>query len=193
MHFPAARTRRLPILLSGCLLFSGFFLVAQTVPRQADGERTIGQPWRGERGISQTTEEIMARPETQAVRKEIYLKREFEIPGREKRVQDPNSPSEAGWPVRVQRSISSSASAAETAPSTALPQTVGTNFGALTGPLQNGAFPPDTMGAVGPTQFVLFVNGRMSTFNKTTGAADNVLSADPDQFFASVMTPAPVN
>ena len=42
------------------------------------------------------------------------------------------------------------------------------------------------MGAVGPTQYVVFVNGRLVTFNKTTGVADGVLNADPDVFFASV-------
>ncbi len=51
-----------------------------------------------------------------------------------------------------------------------------------------GAFPPDSMGTVGPTQFVVFVNGRMRTFTKT-GTADGVINANPDVFFASVMTP----
>ncbi len=51
-----------------------------------------------------------------------------------------------------------------------------------------GAFPPDTMGAVGPTQFISFLNGRIRSFTKA-GAADGVLNFDPDVFFASVMTP----
>jgi uncharacterized repeat protein (TIGR01451 family) len=51
-----------------------------------------------------------------------------------------------------------------------------------------GAFPPDSMGTVGPTQFVVFVNGRMRSFTKA-GVADGVLNIDPDVFFASVMTP----
>ena len=33
------------------------------------------------------------------------------------------------------------------------------------------------------------MNGRLRTFNKTTGVADAVINADPDVFFASVMTP----
>jgi len=45
------------------------------------------------------------------------------------------------------------------------------------------------MGAVGPSQFFLFVNGRLRTFNKTTGAADAVMDINPDVFFADVMTP----
>jgi len=45
------------------------------------------------------------------------------------------------------------------------------------------------MGAVGPSQFVVFLNGFLRTFSKTTGAPDNVLYANPDTFFSSVMTP----
>lgn len=69
------------------------------------------------------------------------------------------------------------------------PQTLGVQFDGATGPAETGAFPPDTMGAVGPTQFFVFLNGRMRTFNKTTGVVDGVVNVDSDVFFASVMTP----
>jgi hypothetical protein len=69
------------------------------------------------------------------------------------------------------------------------PQTVGLNFtgATLSGTNPTSSFPPDNMGAVGPTQFVVFVNGRLVTFNKSTGVADGVLNADPDVFFSSVV------
>jgi len=51
-----------------------------------------------------------------------------------------------------------------------------------------GAFPPDSMGTIGPTQFLVFVNGRIRSFTKA-GTADGVVNADPDVFFASVRTP----
>ena len=51
------------------------------------------------------------------------------------------------------------------------------------------SFPPDTMGAVGPTQFIAALNGRFRSYNKTTGVADGALNVDPDIFFASVLTP----
>jgi uncharacterized repeat protein (TIGR01451 family) len=51
-----------------------------------------------------------------------------------------------------------------------------------------GAFPPDSMGTVGPAQLIVFVNGRIRSFTKA-GVADGVLNADPGVFFASVMTP----
>ncbi len=50
----------------------------------------------------------------------------------------------------------------------------------------SGAFPPDTMGAAGPDQFLVGVNGRIRTFAKASGAADGVLDVDLDTFFTSV-------
>src|SRR4029077_8779721 len=63
-------------------------------------------------------------------------------------------------------------------------QTVGTSF---TGPTlaDTSAFPPDSMGAVGPTQFLVMVNGRIRTYSKATGTADGVLHATPNAFFNS--------
>ena len=59
----------------------------------------------------------------------------------------------------------------------AAPQTIGVNFrGAALA--DTDAFPPDTTGAAGPTQFLVGVNGRIRTFLKATGAADGVLDAD---------------
>ena len=34
------------------------------------------------------------------------------------------------------------------------------------------AVPPDSMGAVGPVQFIVAVNGRIRSFNKTSATAD---------------------
>lgn len=67
-------------------------------------------------------------------------------------------------------------------------QTVATTFTGAT-LADTGAFPPDSMGAVGPTQFLVALNGRFRTFNKATGVVDGVLNIDPDIFFASVKTP----
>jgi uncharacterized repeat protein (TIGR01451 family) len=67
--------------------------------------------------------------------------------------------------------------------------TSGLNFNGVTGPTETGAFPPDTMGAVGPSQFTVAVNGRFRSFAKATGVADGAIDVGPDAFFASVMTP----
>lgn len=49
------------------------------------------------------------------------------------------------------------------------------------------ALPPDTMGDVGPEQYLVGLNGRIRTVSKTTGAADGALNADSDVFFATVL------
>ncbi|MDB6058651.1 MAG: hypothetical protein JWO95_2495, partial [Verrucomicrobiales bacterium] len=54
-------------------------------------------------------------------------------------------------------------------------------------------YPPDTMGAVGPTQFIVALNGRIRSFNKTTGAKDNAIDANTDVFFLPVMTAPTAN
>lgn len=52
-------------------------------------------------------------------------------------------------------------------------------------------FPPDTMGAVGPAQFIIALNGLVRSFNKATGFMDGAIDADTETFFASVMTSGP--
>jgi hypothetical protein len=46
--------------------------------------------------------------------------------------------------------------------------------------------PPDTMGAVGPTQFIILLNCNIVSYDKSTGLADGVLNTTPDTFFTSV-------
>ena len=66
-----------------------------------------------------------------------------------------------------------------------------------TGPLlgaqvsESGSVPPDSMGAVRPTQFIVIVNGRIKSFNKTTGVVDGVLNSSTDAFFAAVTVVRP--
>src|SRR5262249_37504438 len=65
------------------------------------------------------------------------------------------------------------------------PQQLGTDvLGAQSS--DSGFIPPDTMAAVGPTQFIVHVNGRIRSFNKTTGLADGVLNTTTDNFWNSV-------
>jgi hypothetical protein len=54
-------------------------------------------------------------------------------------------------------------------------------------------YPPDTMGCAGPTQFIIALNGRIRSFNKTTGLQDNGIDANTDIFFIPVMTPPVTN
>ena len=71
------------------------------------------------------------------------------------------------------------------------PQGVGLTFLAateITAPF-SGINPPDAMGAIGPTQFIMCNNTGIITFNKSTGIADGVLNTTLETFFSSPSTP----
>lgn len=94
---------------------------------------------------------------------------------------NPDAPNVSSWPPE----------AAAALPVAGSPQSIGLNFTAAT--LAESAFPPDTMGAAGPTQFIIALNSRIRSFNKKTGVADGVLNIDTDVFFQGVMTPPASN
>lgn len=50
-----------------------------------------------------------------------------------------------------------------------------------------GALPPDTMGDIGPSQYLVGLNGRLRTVAKATGLADGVLDQDTDVFFPAAL------
>ncbi len=162
--------------------------IAGPAPERIRGEESVGA-----RAVERRTADIMADPAALGPRKNVYIKREFEIPGRENRPQDPGARFNPQTPPKPARSVSASPTASTNiaaGPYTA--QAVGLTL--IGGHLYDtSAFPPDSMGAVGPSQFFVFVNGLLRTFNKTTGMADGVINADPDVFFNSVMTPVFVN
>ena len=133
-----------------------------------------------ERTMGEIAADQLARPAGQSLR---VKKPEFEVEEREERPDRPGAIEANQWP------LPDKSTNAATPFELNAPQTLGTQFDGATGPTETGAFPPDTMGAVGPTQFFVFLNGRMRTFNKTTGVADGVVNVDSDVFFASVMTP----
>ena len=116
---------------------------------------------------------------------EYLKKRNYELgliePNRENLPQSPGAINAPQWPPLLE-GINLDSLGALTAP-----QTVALTFTGAT-LADAGAFPPDVMGVAGPTQFIVFINGRLRTFNKTTGVADGILNANPDAFFSSVTT-----
>ncbi len=144
------------------------------VPGEIAGVTTIGAM-----GISETVDEAMARQRIADAQpaKPYRVMPEHDV-DRENLPQNTDAPAISQWPPQTDSD--------RPAPAPGSPQTVSTNF---KGPMlsETGAFPPDTMGAVGPTQFLVFVNGRIRSFTKA-GTADGVLDLDPDLFFAPVMT-----
>jgi hypothetical protein len=145
--------------------------------RQQDGRgEMVGISWVGQAGVEETTAEIMERERLSArppQDEEAEVKKVR--PNRKNLPQNPNSPDAPQWPPRNENEVSE-------APLD--PQTLGLSFTGAT-LSETGAFPPDSMGAVGPTQFLVGVNGRIKVFDKNTGAVGS-LNASMNTFFSSV-------
>ncbi len=166
------------------LLFSGFLIGMPCLSGFLFSQEIVGIPWTGEKGIAKTTAEIMQQEVAIAVQRPAnYVRPSVEFDAnRHGLPHNPLSPSVSQWPPK-----SSSVNPDHTF-SALSPQTLSLSFTvANLGDTQ--AFPPDDMGVVGPTQFITDLNGRIRSFNKTTGVADGVLDVNTDTFFNSVMTP----
>jgi uncharacterized repeat protein (TIGR01451 family) len=163
-------------LMGGALLTHLFLSGAATL---AADETTIGVPWTGQPGVTETVADIMERerlaPEGPfAVSQLRQTHREVDLqkllPPRRSRP----APALSQWPpAEIARSL----------PLPYNPQTVGTSFlGARAS--ESGFIPPDSMGDVGPTQLLVVVNGRIKVFDKSgvLGGLNTTL----DNFFASV-------
>ncbi|MBX3299318.1 MAG: carboxypeptidase regulatory-like domain-containing protein [Acidobacteria bacterium] len=163
--------------------------VSKKAPKRAGkgSDEIVGVMTTGPMGLSRSMPEI-----EQAELVAAPSKRPLMLPEREGREKDrvrpnPDAPNVASWP-----DPKAATGIKERSPNSSFgplaPQTIGTNFTAAT-LADTGSFPPDSMGTVGPSQVVAFVNGRLRSFNKNTGSADGVLNFNPDVFFAPVMTP----
>jgi hypothetical protein len=157
------------------------FAIASPAQSQSSNGEQQGVPWVGEMGVSETVASIMAREAVAAPTRsrEPRLMLEREGPERDDLPQNPLSKEVAQWPDIGGIPPKGSPGFG--------PQTTGTSFTGAT--LSVSAYPPDDMGAVGPTQYIVAVNSRIRTYSKATGAMDGVLNADMDVFFTSVMTP----
>ncbi len=179
----ASRVRRLSSLmvLMGIAVAATWTLGNRALAEQAPAGAGAGSPWVGLAGIRERVSDIMGREQrvaalgTRPARSKPVLR-----PDRSGLPQNPDSPD--GLPDARQALASPERVALA-------PQTLGMSFTGATLADTGGLFPPDTMGAVGPTQFIVAVNGRIRTFNKATGVADGALNASMDTFFNSVMTP----
>ena len=139
---------------------------------------TPGQRLPGHAGIRASSAELMQR-QADAGPAPARPQHELEYPDRSGLPQNPDASPLSQWPPADVN--------APSAASTPAVHTTGLAFDGAT-LTDTSAFPPDSMGTVGPTQFVTFVNGRIRTFSKS-GSADGVININPDTFFASVMTP----
>lgn len=169
--------------------------------RIAPDGSVLGDTWTGAEAVSESTAEIMERERQRATlnqRQERAEEAEHVRPDRTNLPQNPNALPGAAWPgdreierqregETEQHSTSlrlSGSPSPRLSVSPSAPQPITLNFTGAT-LADSGAFPPDSMGAVGPTQFLLAINGRLRVFDKNTGAL-GPLDASSDTFFNTV-------
>ena len=154
------------------------------LPVSVSGEEMFGTSWTGPAPITETVDQIMIRArEADAFIGPRRVREQIEPAEREREglPQNPYAPRVSSWPPGV----SEGAVALQRTPIPQNPQAVGASFmGAQLS--DSGYIPPDTMGAVGPDQILIVINGRIRVFDKT--GAIGGLDATADSFFASVMT-----
>jgi hypothetical protein len=154
-------------------LIGAMALIAASAQSAAGAER--GRTVRGDLGITRTTTQLEAAPPRISIPSPPIP--EPERPGPRHKAQNPKSPGQAEGEQRPLR-----------APA---PRAAISGVSSFNGPDYNDshAFPPDSMGDVGPRQFVVMINGRVRSYNKRTGKPDGGIDMDTDVFWQSVMTP----
>src|SRR5919197_4962305 len=135
---------------------------------------TVGQPWTGAQGIDRTVLAIMDEQRAKGAPTGRIVPPEHDA--NLKRRPNPDSPavtpdSRFGAALAAGPKLS-----------------VGSSFTGATLIPDSQYVPPDSMGAVGPSQFLVAVNGRIRVFSK--GGVQGSLNATLDTFFSSVLTPA---
>jgi hypothetical protein len=162
-----------------------FFLLSFSLSKISFAQESSQKPIQ-QTVISQSKETVSALMEKQRkLPQSTNIIKHFEpkYPDRSKLPQNPNAKAVASYPIN---NITEPEERGSTSVEAA--QTPSTSFTGAT-LAETNSFPPDVMGAVGPTQYIVAVNGRIRSFNKTTGVADGVLNLSPDVFFTSVLTP----
>jgi hypothetical protein len=179
------------ILVLLALALSAFAATTLAAPANTrPAVRVTGTPQMLSEGVARTMSDIMREAATEEIPEigeadELY---EHEMPSRAGLPHDPAAPPLASVPfLPVDRMVHRpAADGGIRLPFT--PQTVSLAFtgATLSGTNPTSSFPPDNDGAVGPTQYIVAVNNRIVSFNKTTGVADGVINATTNTFFSSV-------
>ena len=151
---------------------------------------TRGVPWVGDNGLPESVREIMARGDVAESERPPRLRTDRRGHyDRSNLPENPSAPKVSKWPSAGLPGLKDDllmdveeARTDATAPSA--PQTLGTNVIAAT-ISTSGFIPPDSMGAVGPTQIVVPVNGRIRTLTKA-GALDGIIDTTTNNFFNTV-------
>lgn len=167
------------LYLPGCLIaavVAGGILVGSSEPAEnPEGGEVRGTPWRGKPGITESVAQIMERQSRRPVPERIPEEESEGSRPKRLRQSNPDSPAVSRWPSNQIDAVS--------APGPLSFHSVGTNFKALN---YNEAQhdPPDTTGAVGPTQILVVVNARVRVFSRDGQIGP--LDVSLNNFFASV-------
>jgi hypothetical protein len=127
-------------------------------PNLAPNETFTGVPWTGAPGITETVAEIMRR-EALAPRVDTSVpqeRRPEQAEGHGPKSDNASAPAVASWPAGA-----ASRSVAPSIGFTLTTNWLGTRLS------ESGALPPDSNGAVGPTQVMATSNGRFKLYSKT--------------------------
>ena len=176
---------------------AGLFLTGGTIeaePTSEEARRDAGATMRqmgGIEAIQRTTAQIMADPSVKKAKSPLIMRGGERQPDRKNLPSQPGSLEQAQWPEKQgANGFNSSASTTQDSDGATVvqrAQTVITSFETVTGPTETGKPNPDTQAAVGPSQLLVFIKGRLRTFTRS-GTADGVLDANPDVFFNSVLS-----
>mgnify|MGYP003326127722 FL=1 len=184
---PGILQRRISSLLKlSSIAFLTMMVCATNASAQsASGTVMRGFPSLGQRGVTRTTSEIMFEQDMVGGLPHVMQdKPEHDFNELRAGIKNnPASPAVASIPARDPKELVRMPDKAGGGAFS--PQTLGPSFTAAT-LATTGSFPPDNDGAVGPTQYICAVNGRIISFNKTTGVADGVLNATTNAFFSTV-------
>src|SRR5262245_58043294 len=169
------------LYLPGCLIAAivagGIFIGSAGPAEDPDGSEVRGTPWRGKPGISESVAQIMERQSRRLASEGIPEEEsERRIPKR-LRQPNPDSPAVSRWPSSLIDSAS--------APGLLSFHSIGTDFKAVTYDEAPHYLPPDTIGAIGPTQILVVVNARVRVFSRDGRIGP--LDVSLNSFFASVI------
>lgn len=171
-----ARSPALSIQATDQIQFGPIAIPGVDGPLAVTQPGTPGVPWTMGPGVVMTTDELMALGQGVARDRENGPRLTKIRPDRRNLPDNPFAPPVAQWPPSpLFRQGGPSAAFVAATPNADV--AVRADTGNVT--------PPDTMGDVGPTQYLVALNGRVRTISKATGLADGVLNLDSDVFYTA--------
>jgi len=155
-----------------------------------------GVPWQGANGITEPVSTIMAREQNAPPQRAQSIVPRPARSAPQAREDNPDSPALSHWPPlpstggeakadEERNRITLGGNSGDQPLMSALTQTLGTTSFLGTTLADAGFVPPNAQGAVGPSQILFAMNGRIRTFTKT-GVQDGAINVSTNTFFASV-------